>query len=423
MTPAERRRKLQEIADRLVERLEREWPAPEAHVNELEDLAERVGRELMREVTATLLHERAPLREGNQTACACGGRASYRGQQPLTLVTAHGRIAVERAYFYCEPCHRGHCPRDQAWGLGPAHTTPTVQALVADLGAEIAYTQVPRRLRRLGLPIHLGVKSVELIAQGLGEQVKADPPGVDGRAQRPLAAAVDGLMLPTRDGYKEARSGVIYEPDWETGRTPEECQTLRKEYLGTLESREELVRTVAARVERRRPTPETPVAALGDGAHWIWEQYARHLPHRVEILDFYHACEHLGNVAAARYGAGTPAAAAWMKRIKESLRRDGPALLWRSLRRWQPDTEGAREIKRQEWGYFTANQARMNYPEYLRAGWPIGSGAVEGACKHLVTERFKKTGMRWNKATAEPLLHLRAALLTQPDLDLRPYVS
>lgn len=423
MTPKERRRKLREIANHVVERLDREWPAPEAHVNELEDLAERVGRELMREVTETLLHERAPRRAGNQTVCACGGHASYRGEQALTLVTAHGRIPVERAYFYCKPCREGHCPRDREWGLGPAHTTPTVQALVADLAAEIAYTGVPQRLRRLGLPIHLGVKSVELIAQRLGEQVQADPPAVDTVAQRPLAVAVDGVMLPTRDGYKEARTGVVYEPDWEAGRTPEECQALRKEYVGTLESREELVRTVAARVERRRPTPATKVAALGDGAHWIWEQYARHLPHRVEILDFYHACEHVAKLAAARYGAGTPAAADWMKRIQAALRHRGPGLLLRWLRRWQPDTEEAREVKRQEWGYFTANQARMHYPEYLQQGWPIGSGAVEGACKHLVTERFKKTGMRWNKATAEPLLHLRAALLTQPDLDLRRYVS
>ena len=65
----------------------------------------------------------------------------------------------------------------------------------------------------------------------------------------------------------------------------------------------------------------------------------------------------------------------------------------------------------------------MNYPEYLRQGFPIGSGAIEGACKRVVSERFKKGGMRWNSETAEPLLHLRAALLTQPDLDLRPYVS
>ena len=423
MTPEERHRKLQEIAAHVVERLEQEWPAADAHVNELEDLAERVGRELMREVSETLLRERAPRREGNQTACACGGRADYRGDQWLTLVTAHGRIPVERAYFYCAHCRSGHCPRDRQWGLGPAHTTPTVQALVADCAAEIAYTKVPRWLRRLRLPIHLGVKSVEEMAQRLGERVQAAPPAVKTAATRPLAAAVDGVMLPTRDGYKEARSGVIYEPDWDAGRTPEECGALRKEYVGTLESRESLVQAVAARVEQRRPTPQTKVAALGDGAHWIWEQYALHLPERVEILDFYHVCEHLGQVAGAWHGAGTPAAAHWVKGMKEALLTVGPGPLLQSLAAWQPESEGAREVQRQEVGYFSGNQERMNYPEYLRLGFPIGSGAVEGACKHLVSERFKKTGMRWNKATAEPLLHLRAALLTEPDLDLRRYVS
>jgi len=63
----------------------------------------------------------------------------------------------------------------------------------------------------------------------------------------------------------------------------------------------------------------------------------------------------------------------------------------------------------------------MNYPAYLRQGFPIGSGAVEGACKHVASQRFRGAGMRWKSRTAEPLLHLRAALLTHPRLDLRPY--
>jgi hypothetical protein len=65
----------------------------------------------------------------------------------------------------------------------------------------------------------------------------------------------------------------------------------------------------------------------------------------------------------------------------------------------------------------------MDYPRYARAGLPIGSGAVEGACKHLVTARFKQAGMRGGKETAEPLIHLRAALLSDPDLDLRVYAQ
>ena len=423
MTPEERRRKLQEIANHVVERLERDWPASDAHLNELEDLAEQVGREVMREVSETLLQERAPQRASNHTPCSCGGQAGYRDDHGLTLVTSHGRIPVERAYYYCTQCGTGQCPRDQEWGLGPARTTPTVQALVADLAAEIAYTQTPHRLKRLGLPIHLGIKSVEEIAQRMGERVQANPPRIEQPATRALAAGVDGVMFPTREGYKEARCGIVYEPDWEAGRTADECAGLNKEYVATLGSRESLVKAVVERVERRRPTPTTKVAALGDGAHWIWEEYAKQLPHRVEILDLYHLCEHLGKVATAMHGAGTVAAASWRKQMKQALLTDGPEPLLAAVAAWKPRKKDAIEVKRQETGYFTANRERMNYPEYLRQGFPIGSGAVEGACKRVVSERFKQSGMRWNIDTAEPILHLRAALLTQPDLPLRPYVS
>jgi len=136
------------------------------------------------------------------------------------------------------------------------------------------------------------------------------------------------------------------------------------------------------------------VAALGDGAHWIWEGYARHLPHRVEILDFYHVCEHLGKVATARFGEGSPEGKAWVQAMKQELLEIGPWELLRELKRWEPRTDAAAEARRQERGYFQNNQERMRYPQYLAQGFPIGSGAVEGACKHLVGARFKQAGMR-----------------------------
>ena len=179
---------------------------------------------------------------------------------------------------------------------------------------------------------------------------------------------------------------------------------------------------VCRRVEARRPDPKTAVGALGDGATWIWEGYAAHLPNRVEILDFYHVLEHVGVVAAAMHGEGGDPGA-WRKRMKKNLLRYGPRSLLRSLRQWRPTSPEAVEVRRRELGYFARNEQRMDYPTYLKQGLPIGSGAVEGACKHLVADRFRGAGMRWNAETAEPVLHLRAALLTHPHLDLRPYAA
>lgn len=419
-----RQEKLDDLTRRFRERLEAEWPEGEADVTQIEDRVSRIEREVLREVTEEWVREQTGKRLGNSTACPCGAKATYRRQNGIDFVTAHGRVRAERAYFYCSACGEGHCPQDQAWGLGPGNTTPTVQALVGYLAATEPYTRVPATLARVRPQIHLGTKTVELIAQRLGERVQQDPPQLVGRATRPVAAAVDGAMVLTRSGYKEVRGGVVYEPDAEAGRTPEACRGLRKEYVATFGSRDSLVREVCRRVEQRRPTPDTEVAALGDGAHWIWDAYAEHLPCRVEILDFYHAMEHLAKVAAAMYPEDPAAAQAWLVQMRHELRHIGPWEVLRQLRAWEPRGRGSRaaqEIRRQELAYFERNQERMRYPEYARKGFPIGTGAMEGACNFLIAARFKQAGMRWNPSTAEPLLHLRAALVTHTDLDLRRY--
>lgn len=423
MGEQEREERIRRIADRLAERLEREWPEGEVDINDLEELAERLGRQVVGDITAEVLPERSERKPGNQSACACGAMARYRGDYPLVVVTSHGRIRIRRPYFHCSECGKGHCPLDAQWGLGPGNTTPAVQDLIAGLAALVPYVQVPTVLRRVRSSVHLGVKTIEQVTQGVGRRIEEHPPAGPTHSGRRIAVAVDGAMLPTRAGYREARCGVVYEPEWNPVRTPAAEAELRKEFVGTLTGRERFMEEVCRRAQDRRPDPQTPMSALGDGALWIWEGYEAHLPNRVEILDFYHAMEHVGEVAAAQFGEGSEAAAAWRKRIKRNLLRYGPGSLLRSLRQWRAETPEAVETRRRELGYFERNEHRMDYPTYLKWGLPIGSGAVEGACKHLVADRFKGAGMRWNADTAEPVLHLRAALLTHPRLDLRPYAA
>lgn len=421
---SERQRKLDEIARRFRERLEQEWPAGETDATGVEEIVARIEREVLREVTEEMLREQSRRRKGNQSACPCGGSARYRKDSALEVVTLFGRVQVERPYFYCERCGEGHCPSDARWGLGPGHTTPGVQDLITAVAAFEAYQYVPHLLARVRSQVQLGVKTIELIAQRLGHALAADPPPGYARAERPLAVAADGVIMPLRGGGKEARCGVIYEPEWNAARTPTACAGLRKEYLATLESRDTLMARLCARAAARRPRPDAAIAALGDGAAWIWDGFAKYLPGRVEILDFYHVSERLAVIAKAMFGggaAGERQAKQWREAQEEELQAWGPRKLLEALDAWAPVTTAGEKVREDQRRYFGHHRHRLNYPEYLRQGFPIGSGAVEGACKHVVSDRFRGAGMRWKSKTAEPLLHARAALLARPDLNLRPY--
>jgi len=420
----ERQEKIDRILERMRERLEQDWPEGETDATGVEEIVGRLEREVLREVTEEMLQEQSRVRKGNQRACACGGVARYRKDSFLEVVTLFGRVRVERPYFYCSRCGEGHCPTDARWGLGPGNTTPGVQDLITAVAAFEAYQYVPLLLPRVRPQVHLGVKTIELIAQQLGRALEKEPPPGYGPAKRPLAVAADGVIMPMRGGGKEARCGVIYEPDWEAGRTPNACAGLRKEYFATLESRDTLMERLCVRAQSRRPTPETPIAALGDGANWIWEGFAKHLPHRVEILDFYHVSERLGQVTSAMFGesaVGKRAGQQWREAQEKELQDGGARKLLEALEGWQPESGSAQKVREDQLRYFRNHRHRMNYPEYLKQGFPIGSGAVEGACKHVVSDRFRGAGMRWKSKTAEPLLHARAGLLTRPDLDLRAY--
>ncbi|HEU4753753.1 MAG TPA: hypothetical protein VFU47_11655, partial [Armatimonadota bacterium] len=372
MTAEERQHRIQEIAQRVAERLADQWPAAGAHVNDLEDFAERVGHEVQREVSAEVLQEEAARKEGNQSACPCGGRATFQRFHGLWIVTGAGRLRVRRAYYECRQCGRGHCPADARLGLGPAHTTPTAQARLAVLATLEPYVQVADLIFQLGLPLELDLKSTERVTQALGAQLAAaGDPRPHAPTQRPVALGFDGVMVPTWEGRKEARVGVIYEPDPEAPRTPAGEAQLRKEYFATTGSRESLVAAVCARAQER--AGGSVVAVVSDGAALAWVELDRYLPRRVEILDFYHVLERVGEVARAMHPAEPAQALAWQKSMKKELLEIGPWKLVRELEAWEPTEAAQQEVRRVQLAYFQRQQERMRYPEYRRRGFPLGS--------------------------------------------------
>ena len=154
------------------------------------------------------------------------------------------------------------------------------------------------------------------------------------------------------------------------------------------------------------------IVLLGDGADWIWRYAPTFLDvgpvQVVEILDIYHAFAHLGTVASAVFGQGSQAGAEWLRLRKQHLEEHGPAPVLAALAELRPEEEGAAEEVRKAVGYFTEHAARMDYPTFIALQLPIGSGAIESACKTLIEEREKGAGMRWTKAGAQSVATLRA---------------
>lgn len=220
MTPEERQRRIREMAERLAERLAEQWPETGADINDLEDFAERMGQDVQRELIERTVPQEAERKEGNQSACPCGGIATFQRYHALTVVTAAGRVRVRRAYYHCEGCGKGHCPADGRLRLGPSNTTPTAQARLAVLSALEPYVQVADLIGQLGLPLALDLKSTERVTQGVGAKVAEARLRPHPKATRAVALGFDGVMIPTWEGYKEARVGIVYEPDWEASRTP-----------------------------------------------------------------------------------------------------------------------------------------------------------------------------------------------------------
>ena len=234
------------------------------------------------------------------------------------------------------------------------------------------------------------------------------------RKEKRAAAAAAGKPTRGPAGYCEAACATVTVYDHERaplhtvrmGRMPESKKATIKGMLC-----DELAAVVAAR-------PELEIVAVADGARDNWRYFDRELPGAAQIADFYHAVEHLGVALASAYGEGSTRHKSQFKKLRYVLEYEAGALLRgidkviRSLRHLR-DRFPRRKALRREVKYFQRNRHRMRYLEFTEQGWPIGSGMVEAACKTLVTQRLKRSGMRWNTDGGQAILTFRSAAQSQ----------
>lgn len=150
---------------------------------------------------------------------------------------------------------------------------------------------------------------------------------------------------------------------------------------------------------------------LGDGALWIWNLVGEHFYASHQLVDWYHASEHLASAAKTLNGEGTPAAQRWYRQWETKLYQGHVDQLVQALEQQAEQQPDKAEALRKEAGYFHNNRKRMNYLEMRGEGYLIGSGMVESAAKQYKA-RFTGPGMRWSRTGAEHLLPVRTAIMS-----------
>lgn len=357
---------------------------------------------------------------GARIACACGGAASFEGYRPKGVQTLVGWVTVRRAYYACPHCGHGGCPLDAVLGLARDSHSPTVRRLVVEFGGRLPFAPAAALLAQAA-GIGLAASTVRAATEAEGARretattaavthawraglpvVAAPPPGR-------LYVAMDGIRILGTDGVgQEAKVGVVV-PVRRTAAGETRAAT---SYAASFEPAAAFGRRLALEAHRRGVEGAGAVAVLGDGAEWIWNLAAEHFPHATCIVDWFHASERIWDLGRALFGADAPETPAWVDQQLTALARGHVGALvaaWHAL----PCRGEAAAVRDEQVTYFTNQAGRMAYDRYRAAGWDIGSGMIESACKHLIGAREKGPGMRWSRPGANAVAQVRVALFNQ----------
>lgn len=339
-------------------------------------------------------------------------------------------MKLNRPYYHCKSCGEGSIPRDRTLRLSSRFVTPGAEEVTTLCGTLVSFVKGSERtLHRLsGLRLSestvrritedSGSRLREMLEQGqsLGEYVEWTW-SRDHQGRTCGYVSLDATGIPQQGPGGEKAEGrmayvaKLYSPAMQPGeRSPED----QVRYLGGLLELNALgtrLRRQAAQVGWDRLDQQI---AISDGGAGLEDFFRVHFPRAECILDFWHAKEHLVEFSQAWFGSDQQRQR-WLSEQCHRLKHEGGQAVLDQLNALElkGSSAEAREAHRQHTGYFRNHVHRMDYPRYLARGWQIGSGPVEAACKTVVAERLKCSGMRWSEDGSDAVTHLRALYLSE----------
>ena len=384
-----------------------------------------------------LLNADAGDHRGSRIPCGQGHEAAFVDYRIKQVTTVLSEIGIKRAYYHCQKCGKGLIPKDKDLDLENTSFSPGVRRMMARVGAKESFEDGRSDLKELA-DVVVTIKEVERTSEAIGGQIEVTAVRereqvMEGKvipflpAVPKLYITIDGTGVPAvpceTEGRKgkdetgiaktrEAKLGAIFTQT----KVNEEGFAVRDEdsttYVGAIETAEEFGPRIYTEAVRRGLNRAQKVILLGDGAVWIRGIGEDHFPEAVQIVDLYHALEHLSGLGKMFYGPTGSIVSRWIETQSVELKEGDIEKVIASMRRLRPQKKSIQEEIEKTLGYFETNKERMRYAEFRKQGLFVGSGVIEAGCKMIVGQRLKQSGMRWTVRGANTIIALRCCQIS-----------
>jgi hypothetical protein len=302
------------------------------------------------------------------------------------------------------------------WLYGHVEDDLAEQILQKIGGLAISDTSIWRRTQKWSEKIRVAEEARAKTAGGLpqrGQVIRGQVPH-----ERPMGVAMDaGKMNLRGEGWCDFKVGSVFdlvertEPDPLSQEKVVQAHAVQNSYVAVLGGPAAFGQRVWAEAVRRELPEAVDSVVVGDGAPWIWNLASEHFSTSRQVVDWYHAKQHLYTVANALLGEDTAESHAWVKQKETPLYQGHARQLADAFRELAKTHRRNAKVLRREAGYFENNRRRMQYLEMREDGFPIGSGMIESGIKQF-RARLVGPGMRWKPESAERILSLRAVVLS-----------
>ena len=320
------------------------------------------------------------------------------------IKTIYGEVEVDKSLQVCQD-------------LPSERTSPFLNEKLVYLGHLECYER-SSQMAKILLGVEVSDSTIYRLTDKVGDKIKVIIDSPTTREEIVLEEAeilyvqVDGSMLLTREaGWKETKLGRVFKSSSLLPQSADRQWIRESEYVAHLGHHSEFEDLMSLLIDEPYRRSSNQIVFVGDGARWQWAWVEAEYPNAIQILDFYHAMEHIGGYLK-EVTRTKDELNKLMRKIGGILKKKGIESTIRYLENIPRKTNKQKEQYEKLHTYISNNKTKMDYPDYISKNLIIGSGAIESAHRTVLQKRMKQSGQRWSKKGLTNMIKLRSASMS-----------